>query len=137
MSRRATHRSTLLLAFALINASEANFFYFFCFTPYHRTMPKKKAYQILRAKAAEKARLKKASSDTSCPLAHVLHSPPQPPTLPTPPTHASPPHSSSSTSTTAPVEPSGEPHPPAQVAIEPQAGPSGEPHPLMTQWTRC
>lgn len=81
-------------------------------------MPKKKAYQILRAKAAEKARLKKASSDTH-PLAHVLQSPPQPPTLPTPPTHDSPPHSSSSTSTTAPVETSGEPHPPAQVAIEP------------------
>lgn len=92
----------------------------------------KKAYQILRAKAAEKARLKKASSDTRSdtrPLAHVLQSPPQPPTLPTPPTHASLPHSLSSTSTTAPVETSGEPHPPAQVAIEPQAGPSGEPHP--------
>ena len=32
-SRRATHRSTLLLEFALINASEANFFYFFASHP--------------------------------------------------------------------------------------------------------
>ena len=58
-SRRATHRSTLLLAFALINASEANFFYFFA------SHPTTGQCQRRRHIKSSELRLKKASSDTS------------------------------------------------------------------------